>query len=36
MSIDSSKVIEENLESTKNRQLVESYLASIGTLKVGQ
>jgi len=31
-----SKVIEQNLESQKNRQLVESYLASIGTLKVGQ
>ena len=31
-----SKVIEQNLESQKNRQLVESYLASIGTLQVGQ
>jgi|SRR5436190_17163788 len=31
-----SKVIEQNLESQKNRQLVESYLSSIGTLKVGQ
>jgi F-type H+-transporting ATPase subunit b len=31
-----SKVIEQNLESQKNRQLVESYLASIGTLKVSQ
>jgi F-type H+-transporting ATPase subunit b len=30
------KVIEQNLESQKNRQLVESYLASIGTLKVSQ
>jgi F-type H+-transporting ATPase subunit b len=27
-----SKVIEQNLESAKNRQLVESYLSSIGTL----
>jgi F-type H+-transporting ATPase subunit b len=31
-----SKVIEQNLESQKNRQLVESYLASIGPLKVSQ
>jgi F-type H+-transporting ATPase subunit b len=31
-----SKVIELNLESQKNRQLVESYLASIGPLQVGQ
>jgi F-type H+-transporting ATPase subunit b len=31
-----SKVIEQNLESQKNRQLVESYLASIGSLKVAQ
>jgi len=31
-----SKVIEQNLESAKNRQLVESYLSSIGTVKVGQ
>src|SRR4029079_4719792 len=31
-----SKVIEQNLDSQKNRQLVESYLSSIGTLKVGQ
>jgi F-type H+-transporting ATPase subunit b len=30
------KVIEQNLESQKNRQLVESYLASIGSLKVTQ
>jgi F-type H+-transporting ATPase subunit b len=30
-----SKVIEQNLESQKNRQLVESYLASIAPLKVG-
>jgi F-type H+-transporting ATPase subunit b len=30
-----SKVIEQNLESAKNRQLVESYLASIGSVKVG-
>jgi F-type H+-transporting ATPase subunit b len=29
-----SKVIEQNLESTKNRQLVETYLSSLGTLKV--
>ena len=29
-----SKVIEQNLESQKNRQLVESYLASIGNVKV--
>ncbi|HWH50008.1 MAG TPA: hypothetical protein VN651_00570, partial [Gemmatimonadaceae bacterium] len=26
-----SRVIEQNLESQKNRQLVESYLSSIGT-----
>ena len=31
-----SKVVEQNLESQKNRQLVESYLASIGTVRVGQ
>ncbi|MGE5100729.1 MAG: F0F1 ATP synthase subunit B [Deltaproteobacteria bacterium] len=31
-----SKVIEQNLESQKNRQLVESYLSSIGTLTVSQ
>jgi len=30
------KVIEENLESQKNRQLVEKYLASLGTIKVTQ
>jgi F-type H+-transporting ATPase subunit b len=29
-----SKVIEQNLESAKNRQLVESYLSSIGPIKV--
>ena len=29
-----SKVIEQNLESAKNRQLVESYLSSLGTLTV--
>ncbi|MGH7617877.1 MAG: F0F1 ATP synthase subunit B [Gemmatimonadaceae bacterium] len=29
-----SKVIEQNLESAKNRQLVETYLSSLGTLKV--
>ena len=31
-----SKVVEQNLESQKNRQIVESYLSSIGSLKVGQ
>lgn len=31
-----SKVIEQNLETDKNRKLVESYLASIGTLEVGR
>jgi F-type H+-transporting ATPase subunit b len=31
-----SKVIEQNLESQKNRQLVESYLASLGTLEVAR
>ncbi|MEP6495885.1 MAG: F0F1 ATP synthase subunit B [bacterium] len=31
-----SKVIEQNLESQKNRQLVESYLASIGPVTVSQ
>ncbi len=30
-----SKVIEQNLESAKNRQLVESFLSSIGNVKVG-
>ena len=30
------KVIEQNLESQKNRQLIESYLSSLGTLKVTQ
>jgi len=29
-----SKVIEQNLESAKNRQLVESFLSSIGSVKV--
>jgi len=29
-----SKVIEQNLESPKNRHLVETYLASLGNLKV--
>jgi F-type H+-transporting ATPase subunit b len=29
-----SKVIEENLESPKNRHLVETYLASLGSVKV--
>jgi len=28
-----SKVIEQNLDSTKNRELVESYLSSLGSLK---
>jgi F-type H+-transporting ATPase subunit b len=32
--VGASKVIEQNLESQKNRQLVESYLASIGPLEV--
>jgi F-type H+-transporting ATPase subunit b len=31
-----SKVIEENLDSKKNRDLVESYLSSLGSLKVTQ
>jgi F-type H+-transporting ATPase subunit b len=31
-----SKVIEQNLESDKNRKLVESYLSQIGTLNVAQ
>lgn len=31
-----SKVIEQNLQSDKNRQLVENYLASLGTLNVTQ
>jgi F-type H+-transporting ATPase subunit b len=31
-----SKVIEQNLDSAKNRQLVEGYLASIGSLEVTQ
>lgn len=31
-----SKVIEQNLESDKNRKLVESYLASIGTVETGR
>jgi F-type H+-transporting ATPase subunit b len=31
-----SKVIEQNLESDKNRKLVENYLASIGTLEVSK
>ncbi len=31
-----SKVIEQNLESSKNRQLVESYLSSIGSLQVSR
>lgn len=32
--VGASKVIEQNLESQKNRQLVESYLASIGPIEV--
>jgi F-type H+-transporting ATPase subunit b len=31
-----SKVIEQNLESDRNRKLVESYLSSIATFKVAQ
>jgi F-type H+-transporting ATPase subunit b len=31
-----SKVIEQNLESEKNRKLVESYLASLGTLEAAK
>jgi F-type H+-transporting ATPase subunit b len=31
-----SKVIEQNLESSKNRKLVESYLASLGTLEAAK
>jgi F-type H+-transporting ATPase subunit b len=31
-----SKVIETNLDSAKNRQLVESYLSSLGSLQVTQ
>jgi len=31
-----SKVIEQNLESDKNRRLVESYLSSLDTLSVGR
>jgi F-type H+-transporting ATPase subunit b len=31
-----SKVIEQNLESDRNRKLVESYLSQIGSLKVTQ
>jgi F-type H+-transporting ATPase subunit b len=31
-----SKVVEQNLESERNRTLVESYLSSIGSLKVTQ
>jgi len=34
--VGASKVIEQNLESQRNRQLVESYLASIGPLEVGR
>ena len=31
-----SKVIEQNLESSKNRKLVESYLATLGTLEAAK
>ena len=31
-----SKVIERNLDSAQNRQLVESYLSSLGDIKVGR
>lgn len=31
-----SKVIEQNLDSNKNRQLVEAYLSSLGSLQVAQ
>jgi len=31
-----SRVIEQNLDSGKNRQLVEAYLSSIGTIEVGR
>jgi F-type H+-transporting ATPase subunit b len=31
-----SKVIEQNLQSDANRKLVETYLSSIGNLKVSQ
>jgi len=31
-----SRVIEQNLESSKNRQLVEAYLSSLGTVEVGR
>ena len=31
-----SKVIEQNLDSTRNRQLVETYLSSLGTLNVSR
>ena len=31
-----SKVIEQNLDSSKNRQLVEAYLSSLGSLQVAQ
>lgn len=31
-----SKVIEQNLDSQKNRQLVEAYLGSLGSLQVSQ
>jgi F-type H+-transporting ATPase subunit b len=31
-----SKVIEQNLDSSKNRHLVEAYLSSLGSLQVAQ
>lgn len=31
-----SKVVEQNLDSQRNRQLVESYLGSLGAVNVGQ
>lgn len=31
-----SKVVEQNLDSPRNRQLVESYLGSLGSVKVSQ
>jgi F-type H+-transporting ATPase subunit b len=34
--VGASKVIEQNLDSQKNRQLVESYLGSLGSLQVSQ
>ena len=34
--VGASKVIEENLDSKKNRELVESYLSSLGSLEVAK